>query len=81
MNEVNILHLSDSYFGRELFSDINEDLIEKRKITYEEAMKIASEFNLEYIETSALTGKNIEESCGRKFGRYISISSCPRCFN
>lgn len=30
MNEVNILHLSDSYFGRELFSDINEDLIEKR---------------------------------------------------
>jgi len=39
-----------------------EDLIDKRKITSEEAMKIAREFNLEYIETSALTGKNIEES-------------------
>jgi GTPase SAR1 family protein len=25
-------------------------------------MKVGREFNLEYIETSALTGKNIEES-------------------
>lgn len=39
-----------------------EDLINKREITTEEALKVANELNLEYIETSALTGKNIEES-------------------
>lgn len=30
MNELNILHLSDLHFGIELFSDIKEDVIEKR---------------------------------------------------
>lgn len=39
-----------------------EDLIDERTITTEEAMKVASELNLEYIEISALTGKNVEES-------------------
>lgn len=39
-----------------------EDLASKRKITSEEALKIANELELEYIETSALTGKNVEES-------------------
>ena len=39
-----------------------EDLIEERKISSEEARKIAQQFELEYIETSALTGKNLEES-------------------
>ncbi|MBA7514813.1 hypothetical protein ES705_06848 [subsurface metagenome] len=39
-----------------------EDLVEQRKIQTEEALKIAETLNLEYIETSALTGKNIEQS-------------------
>ncbi len=39
-----------------------EDLFDEKKVKFEEAMKIANEFNLEYIETSALTGKNVEES-------------------
>jgi len=39
-----------------------EDLISKRDIASEEALKIANKLNLEYIETSALTGKNVEES-------------------
>ncbi len=39
-----------------------EDLIEERKISTEEAEKIAQQCSLKYIETSALTGKNLEES-------------------
>ncbi|KKL65273.1 hypothetical protein LCGC14_2156620 [marine sediment metagenome] len=39
-----------------------EDLIGERKVSSEEAKKIAQQFTLEYIETSALTGKNVEES-------------------
>ena len=39
-----------------------EDLVSDIKVTAEEAMKIANECELEYIETSALTGKNVEES-------------------
>ena len=39
-----------------------EDLIDNRKVTTEEALKVANKLNLEYIETSALTGKNVEES-------------------
>jgi small GTP-binding protein len=39
-----------------------EDLVEDRKIPAEEALKIAEDLNLEYVETSALTGKNIEQS-------------------
>ena len=39
-----------------------EDLVSERKVSAEEAKKIAQEFNLEYIETSAKTGKNVEKS-------------------
>ncbi|MFW9878426.1 MAG: Rab family GTPase [Candidatus Thorarchaeota archaeon] len=39
-----------------------EDLLKERKIPAEEALKIAESLNLEYVETSALTGKNIEQS-------------------
>lgn len=39
-----------------------EDLLDERKITGEEALKIAETLNLDYVETSALTGKNIEQS-------------------
>ena len=35
------------------------DLIEKRVISYEEAEKLAKEFNINYFECSAKTGKNI----------------------
>ena len=39
-----------------------EDLLDERKVLSEEALKIAETLNLEYVETSALTGKNIEQS-------------------
>jgi len=39
-----------------------EDLLNERKIPTGEALKIAETLDLEYIETSALTGKNIEQS-------------------
>ncbi len=39
-----------------------EDLTDERIINQEEAIKLAKDFNLEYIETSALTGKNVESS-------------------
>jgi small GTP-binding protein len=39
-----------------------EDLIESRLIGEKNAIKIAKELNLDYIETSALTGKNVELS-------------------
>ncbi|NVM35711.1 MAG: GTP-binding protein [Candidatus Lokiarchaeota archaeon] len=39
-----------------------EDLINYRKVSYESAKEIAKKLNLEYIEMSALTGKNVEES-------------------
>ena len=35
------------------------DLIEKRAVTYEEAMAYAKERNLNYVELSAKTGKNV----------------------
>ncbi|MFW9828715.1 MAG: Rab family GTPase [Candidatus Thorarchaeota archaeon] len=38
-----------------------EDLVNQRKIPPDKPLRIAREFNLEYIETSALTGKNVEE--------------------
>ncbi len=39
-----------------------EDLLDERKVSSEEALTIAEALNLEYIETSALTGKNVEQS-------------------
>ncbi|MFX1258188.1 MAG: Rab family GTPase [Promethearchaeota archaeon] len=38
------------------------DLVEERKITKSEAFELANKFDLEYFETSALTGNNIENS-------------------
>ncbi|MHA2183026.1 MAG: Rab family GTPase [Promethearchaeota archaeon] len=38
-----------------------EDLVNERKVPAEEALNIAKSLNIEYIETSAKTGKNIEE--------------------
>ncbi|GAH76227.1 unnamed protein product [marine sediment metagenome] len=36
------------------------DLSEVRKVKLVEALALAKELNLKYIETSALTGKNVE---------------------
>jgi len=38
------------------------DLIEKRKIKTEDANKLATELNMKYLETSALTGQNIDNA-------------------
>lgn len=38
-----------------------EDLVNKRKVPTKEALNIAKNLNIEYTETSAKTGKNIEE--------------------
>jgi small GTP-binding protein len=38
------------------------DLKDQRNVTIEDAKKLASELNLEYFETSALTGENIDEA-------------------
>ena len=48
-----------------------EDLTDMRMINEEEAKKIANELNLEYIETSALTGKNVESSFYKVAGNLI----------
>lgn len=46
-----------------------------RSVTMEEAMKYANENNMLYIETSALTHKNINEAFNKlfqsKFNRYL----------
>ncbi|MHA2006820.1 MAG: Rab family GTPase [Promethearchaeota archaeon] len=39
-----------------------EDLKNNRKISHDEATKVAENLNLEYVETSALTGRNVEIS-------------------
>lgn len=38
------------------------DMIEQRKVNREESLDLANQLNLEYVETSALTGKNIDEA-------------------
>jgi len=38
-----------------------EDLVNERKVPEEEAMKVAKSLNIEYLETSAKTGKNLEK--------------------
>ncbi|MHA2281491.1 MAG: Rab family GTPase [Promethearchaeota archaeon] len=38
-----------------------EDLVNERKVPAEEAKKVAKSLNIEYIETSAKTGKNLEK--------------------
>ncbi|MFX1374342.1 MAG: Rab family GTPase [Promethearchaeota archaeon] len=49
-----------------------EDLITKRRIESIKPLTIAKEFNLEYLETSALTGKNVEESFTRLARKLIN---------
>ncbi len=38
-----------------------QDLKKFRKITHDETEKLANDLNIEYIETSALTGENVKE--------------------
>ncbi|MHA1104486.1 MAG: Rab family GTPase [Promethearchaeota archaeon] len=38
------------------------DMIDERKISNDDAMQLASELNLIYVETSAMTGKNVESA-------------------
>ena len=38
------------------------DLVNKRSVNEEDAQKLAKELNLNYIETSALTGENVEDA-------------------
>ena len=38
------------------------DLVEQRQVMQEKVRKIAEKLNLEYIETSALTGVNVDEA-------------------
>jgi len=39
-----------------------KDLVDERKVSTDEGIKVCGELNLEFIETSALTGENIDES-------------------
>jgi small GTP-binding protein len=50
------------------------DKIEERRITKNQATALAKELNLEYIETSALTGDNIKESF-YKMAKYLHDKS------
>ncbi|MFX1336995.1 MAG: Rab family GTPase [Promethearchaeota archaeon] len=50
------------------------DKVEDRKVTKQQATALAEELNLEYIETSALTGDNVKESF-YKMGKYLYESS------
>jgi small GTP-binding protein len=57
--ERNIIHIEDDIIGFILGN--KEDLSDQRTITFEESSLNANNLNLEYVETSALTGKNVEE--------------------
>lgn len=46
------------------------DKVDERKVNRKEAAELANELNLEYIETSALTGDNVKESF-YKMGKYL----------
>lgn len=39
-----------------------KDLEDKREVTHEEALALASKYGVEYIECSAKTGENIENA-------------------
>ncbi|MFX0005688.1 MAG: Rab family GTPase [Promethearchaeota archaeon] len=58
--ERNIIHIQDEILGFILGN--KEDLSDQRAISFEESSLMAQRLNLEYVETSALTGKNVEES-------------------
>jgi len=57
--ERNIIHIEDEIIGFILGN--KEDLSDQRTINFEESSLFAEKLNLEYVETSALTGKNVEE--------------------
>lgn len=72
-NQKSFIGLRNWYKDIEKHIDIEEQLIgfilgnksdkvEERKISKEDATSLANELNLEYIETSALTGDNVKES-------------------
>jgi len=48
---------------------------EDRKVTYEEGKEFADENNLEFIETSALTGKNIEKIFEKLVDQYEKMNA------
>ncbi|MFX0020829.1 MAG: Rab family GTPase [Candidatus Hermodarchaeota archaeon] len=57
--ERNIIHIEDEIIGFILGN--KEDLSDQRTINFDESSLMAQKLNLEYVETSALTGKNVEE--------------------
>ncbi len=62
------VHIGEQLIGFILGN--KSDKVEERKITKKEATSLANELNLEYIETSALTGDNIKESF-YKMAKYL----------
>jgi small GTP-binding protein len=54
----NIVIAEDNLIG--ILLGNKEDLVDDRKINFEESLSLAAKLNLEYIEISALTGKNVE---------------------
>jgi small GTP-binding protein len=49
------------------------DLVEKRKVSIEQAKKLADRYNLLYFETSAKTGENTREMLNRLVSKITSI--------
>lgn len=62
------VHIGEQIIGFILGN--KSDKVEERKITKKEATGLANELNLEYIETSALTGDNVKESF-YKMAKYL----------
>ena len=62
------VHIGEQIIGFILGN--KSDKVEERKITKKEATSLANELNLEYIETSALTGDNVKESF-YKMAKYL----------
>jgi small GTP-binding protein len=58
--QKNITPYQEKFFGFILGN--KEDLEAERKVSLEEAKQFAENLHLEYLETSAKTGKNVEES-------------------
>ncbi|MFX1490617.1 MAG: Rab family GTPase, partial [Promethearchaeota archaeon] len=58
--QKNIIPYQEKFFGFILGN--KEDLKAERKVSLEEARQVAESLHLEYLETSAKTGKNVEES-------------------
>jgi GTPase SAR1 family protein len=55
-------YLSDSKNLTGFIIGNKSDISHERKVSKEEAQKLATEFDLDYSEISALTGKNVEFS-------------------